>query len=147
MVTISRLDFTDITYNFAVISYWGAVEVNLAIICACLTTLKPLLVRLFPKLLGTSMASRYGTTPGHNVAVRYGDASRTGGGRPTDTLSSQRKKRHLTTEEHEFAKLDDQSVKSERELVPSYQLEIRGKTGDGHHGVTRPERSYVYSQV
>ena len=101
-------------------------------------------MRLFPKLLGSSSASRYGND-GNNTGLRYGGASRVGGGPPTDTLSSHRQKRHTTIEEREFARLDDESVKSEQGLVPSYQLEIRGKTGDGHHGVTRPERSYAHS--
>ncbi len=145
MVTITYLDFSDMPYNFAVLSHWSAVEVNLAIICACLTTLKPLVARFFPKLLGSSMASRYGGKAAHNTGSRYGGVSRGGGGPPIDTLSSQRQKRHTTIEEREFSRLDDESVKSEQGLVPSYQLEIRGKTGDGHHGVTRPERSYVHS--
>ncbi|KAK1753616.1 hypothetical protein QBC47DRAFT_415394 [Echria macrotheca] len=54
MISIARMDFSDMTYQFAAFAYWGAVEVNLAIICACLTTLKPLGVRLFPRLLASS---------------------------------------------------------------------------------------------
>jgi hypothetical protein len=42
---------SDITYDFSVRAYWAAVEVNLAIICACLTTLKPLLAQVFPGLI------------------------------------------------------------------------------------------------
>jgi hypothetical protein len=42
------------TYNLATLSIWSSIEVNLAIICACLTTLKPLIVRMFPRLLKTS---------------------------------------------------------------------------------------------
>ena len=147
MVVLKNLDLTDVTYSLAASSYWSAVEINLAVICACLTTLKPLLARLFPKLLGTSMASGYGTT-GRNVAVRYGDASRTGGAPLTTTLSSQRKKRHITVEEHEFAKLDGESIKSEHGFVASYPLGIGGETGGGrHYGVTRPERLYFHSPV
>ncbi len=142
LVTLEKTDFTDVTYNFSAISYWGAVEVNLAIICACLTTLKPLLARMFPKLLGSSAATRYGpTTTGRNVGSRYGG----GVGPPTDTVTSQHLKRPVTVEEREFSRLDDESVKSEQGLVPAYELEVRGKTGAGHHGVTKPERSYVNS--
>jgi hypothetical protein len=45
------MDFSDFTYSLATLNIWGAVEVNLAIICACLTTLKPLVARVFPRLL------------------------------------------------------------------------------------------------
>jgi len=38
----------------ASIACWTMVEVNLAVICACLTTIKPLLSRMFPRLLGPS---------------------------------------------------------------------------------------------
>ena len=79
---------------------------NLAIICACLTTLKPLIVRFFPKLLGSMSASRYGTT------VRNGAAA------APDMVGTQRvKQRHTTMEEREFSRLNDESVKSEQGLV------------------------------
>jgi hypothetical protein len=50
-------DNSDFLYNLAVLAYWSAVEIHLAIICACLTTLKPLILRWFPKLLGASMSN------------------------------------------------------------------------------------------
>jgi hypothetical protein len=53
----------DITYDMARIAYWGVVEVNLAIICACLTTIKPLLVKWFPRLLGSNVGT-YATEHG-----------------------------------------------------------------------------------
>lgn len=51
IVSIMLLDFADFTYELATIANWGSAEVNLAIICACLTTLKPLITKLFPRLL------------------------------------------------------------------------------------------------
>lgn len=45
------MDYADVTYRLASLHIWGAVEVNLAIICACMTTLKPLVARVFPQLL------------------------------------------------------------------------------------------------
>lgn len=50
-MSLSTLAFEDFTYHLATLAIWGSVEVNLAIICACLTTLKPLIVRTFPRLL------------------------------------------------------------------------------------------------
>ncbi|GAB1316423.1 hypothetical protein MFIFM68171_06633 [Madurella fahalii] len=51
IVSISSLNFADLTYELTTLVKWGSVEVNLAIICACLTILKPLVVKLFPRLL------------------------------------------------------------------------------------------------
>ncbi|KAK4044385.1 hypothetical protein C8A01DRAFT_31439 [Parachaetomium inaequale] len=52
IATLHSMDLVaDGTYELAPLAIWSAVEVNLAIICACLTTLKPLVVRVFPRLL------------------------------------------------------------------------------------------------
>jgi len=45
------IDPSDIAYDFSLRAYWAAVKVNLAIICACLTTLKPLLAQAFLGLI------------------------------------------------------------------------------------------------
>ena len=47
----------DSTYSMPRLMYWTSVEVNAAITCACIMTLKPLIQRLFPRLLSTG--SRY----------------------------------------------------------------------------------------
>lgn len=50
---------TDLTYDNVGAATWSAVELNVGIICACLPMMKPLLVRLFPRLLAsTSLNSR-----------------------------------------------------------------------------------------
>jgi hypothetical protein len=61
--TIRSVNFNDMTYSFAPLAYWGAVEINLAVICASLTTLKPLVDRLFPRLLGSTPAGSGGPGP------------------------------------------------------------------------------------
>ncbi|KAK3986059.1 hypothetical protein QBC44DRAFT_352606 [Cladorrhinum sp. PSN332] len=43
----------DFTYGAAELSYLTAVEVNGAIVCACVMTLKPFVVRFFPRLLSS----------------------------------------------------------------------------------------------
>ncbi len=104
-------------------AYWGAVEVNLAIICACLTTLKPLIVRLFPEFLG-SMSSRFDITA-HNGAAA------------PETVGTQRvKPRQIAIEEREFSRLDEESVKSEQGLV-AYEMDFGG---EGR--LEKPGRSY-----
>ncbi|KAK0663898.1 hypothetical protein QBC41DRAFT_23669 [Cercophora samala] len=48
----------DATYNSAQMIYWTSVEVSAAICCACLMTLKPLIQRLFPRLLSPNTGSK-----------------------------------------------------------------------------------------
>ena len=44
---------TDVTWNAASTANWNTFEVNIAIICACLTTIKPAITRMFPSLLAS----------------------------------------------------------------------------------------------
>nr|CDP22942.1 Putative protein of unknown function [Podospora anserina S mat+] len=48
----------DATYTSAQMIYWTSVEVSAAICCACLMTLKPLIQRLFPRLLSPNSGSK-----------------------------------------------------------------------------------------
>ncbi|KAK4154683.1 hypothetical protein C8A00DRAFT_32503 [Chaetomidium leptoderma] len=48
----------DFTYVAAELSYLTAVEINGAIVCACVMTLKPLAAKFFPRLWGSSHSSR-----------------------------------------------------------------------------------------
>ncbi len=93
---------------------------NLAIICACLTTLKPLIVHFFPTLLGTTSTSRSGTTARNGTAAA------------PSTIGTRRAKREVSTPD------DDESLKSELGLVA---CEMDMDMG-GEREVTRPERSY-----
>ncbi|KAM7200189.1 hypothetical protein V8F20_005407 [Naviculisporaceae sp. PSN 640] len=61
---IALIDMTlnpswDGAYSSADLVYWTAAEVNAAIVCACAMTLKPLVMRLFPRLLG-GRSGRFG---------------------------------------------------------------------------------------
>ncbi|KAF5001159.1 hypothetical protein FGRMN_1183 [Fusarium graminum] len=47
------------TWEYVAVSKWSTIELNVAIMCACLPSLRVLLVRLFPKILGTSLRSGY----------------------------------------------------------------------------------------
>lgn len=55
------------TWDNLAVSRWSTVEINVGIICACMPSLRVLLVRLFPKLLGTSQHSdnRYYVNQSH----------------------------------------------------------------------------------
>jgi len=46
----------DVTWDNAPAAIWSSIEVNVAIICACLATLKPLLTRYAPKILGATLS-------------------------------------------------------------------------------------------
>ncbi|KAI2641734.1 hypothetical protein GGS26DRAFT_15108 [Hypomontagnella submonticulosa] len=49
---------TDPSTGGLTLGIWSGVENNLAIICACLPTLRPILAQLFPKLLSTTRGGR-----------------------------------------------------------------------------------------
>lgn len=42
------------TWEFLEVSKWSTIEINVGIICTCMPTLRLILVRIFPKVLGTT---------------------------------------------------------------------------------------------
>jgi hypothetical protein len=64
----------DTTYYSAATAYWSAIEINLAIVCASLPALKPLIVKIIPGFssrhtsrgYGTGMSGRH-TGTGHGI--------------------------------------------------------------------------------
>lgn len=61
----------DSTWYSSATAYWSAIEMNLAIVCASLPALKPLLVRVFP-----GFSSRYGSQ-GYGTATSGRQRSQT----------------------------------------------------------------------
>ena len=49
------------------VSIWSTIEINVGIICACMPTLRLLLVRLFPVLGGSRSAGKYYNASGGNT--------------------------------------------------------------------------------
>lgn len=47
----------DVSWDSSAISYFSVIEVNVGIVCACMITLRPLLINLFPSALKSSYAS------------------------------------------------------------------------------------------
>src|SRR4051812_5240184 len=41
---------TNISWDYTPIGYWSTIEVHLGIICACLPTIRALILRIFPSL-------------------------------------------------------------------------------------------------
>ncbi|KXX75687.1 hypothetical protein MMYC01_208302 [Madurella mycetomatis] len=50
LVDVTEMHSLDPTYTAAQMMYWTSVEVNAAISCACIMTLKPFIQRIFPRL-------------------------------------------------------------------------------------------------
>ncbi|KAK4202968.1 hypothetical protein QBC40DRAFT_195205 [Triangularia verruculosa] len=82
----------DFTYAAAELSYLTAVEVNGAIVCACVMTLKPFIARFFPRLLSSRTS---GSSNGRSGAVdntQYYHANGGINGRGPPTIGSRRSK-------------------------------------------------------
>lgn len=55
------------TWDNLAVSQWSTVEINVGIICTCMPSIRVLLLRLFPKLLGTTQNSNgYYVSNSHN---------------------------------------------------------------------------------
>ena len=57
------------TWDNLPVTIWSTVEINVGIICACMPSLRVLLVRIFPKILGTTRntsAKEYYAQGSHN---------------------------------------------------------------------------------
>src|ERR1051325_11666797 len=58
LIDVVKKQAVDATYTSANMIYWTSVEVNAAISCACIMTLKPLIQKIFPSLLFPSRTPR-----------------------------------------------------------------------------------------
>ena len=61
-------------HHTVVISSWNMVEVHVAVICACLVTIKPLLIRLFPRAFSPPTQTDDGDRTGENEIETIGRA-------------------------------------------------------------------------
>ncbi|CAK7215287.1 hypothetical protein SEUCBS140593_002479 [Sporothrix eucalyptigena] len=77
-------DVTDFAWNASLSFMWSAVEVNIGITCACIPTLKPLIIKIFPALVIDPYASNYDSSS----RTRGTDASNAGS-HLTDSQTSQ----------------------------------------------------------
>jgi hypothetical protein len=64
------------TWDQVEVVNWSNIEVNVGIICACLPTLRVILVRMFPKIMGTTK----GSSQAYHAKYGYGNGSRGLGG-------------------------------------------------------------------
>ncbi|KAL6233034.1 hypothetical protein BDW75DRAFT_242426 [Aspergillus navahoensis] len=61
---------SDTSWNNVAAAYWTAAECNVAIICACLPFLRPLVSRIFPKFLSANSYNKYSGNPTRTTAGR-----------------------------------------------------------------------------
>lgn len=70
----------DFAYNASLSFMWSAVEVNIGIACACIPTLKPLIVRILPTMIidpdGTLRSSHLSSKPNSDGTRHMSDDSR-----------------------------------------------------------------------
>ncbi|KAH8894656.1 hypothetical protein GQ53DRAFT_744746 [Thozetella sp. PMI_491] len=103
----------DTTFDGVEIAIWSNIEINIAIICASVPALKPLVTKIFPKLLGSSFRSK-----------DRSNAQYANGSHHMETLqSSNRAAKNDIYVRHEFEVREDGDDKnsregSERNLVP-----------------------------
>lgn len=77
LVSIYQLQETaDPSTSGITLGLWSGVELTLAVICACLPTLRPVLARVFPRLLHTTAAGSASTW----IGTGTGTGVRGGGG-------------------------------------------------------------------
>ncbi|KAI3571094.1 hypothetical protein IWW34DRAFT_772315 [Fusarium oxysporum f. sp. albedinis] len=64
--TVDSLSYQDLTWDSVPGIAWWTVEVHLALVCACLASLKPFLRRFLPKVIGSS----YGTSDSNSGGIQ-----------------------------------------------------------------------------
>ena len=62
LMALMAIDFNDITYTLPMGVLWTVLEPQLAIVCANMPVLKPILSRMFPRLFGSTNQKSYGVS-------------------------------------------------------------------------------------
>lgn len=126
----------DLTYLNADLAAWSASEINLSLICTCLPALRPVVSKVFPKMVGTSWASRPGLSRAatRNDGEQEMEAQRSGHGK--DLRSS--------SEFFKFGrKVTETPVEGNIDLDRS--LSVRSKCWSPHASDKRPSKESVES--
>ncbi|KAK3329857.1 hypothetical protein B0H66DRAFT_542179 [Apodospora peruviana] len=92
LVDITQASPIDSAYSTADLIYWTAVEINASIVCACAMTLKPLIQRLFPRMLSPSryvndQSLQWITPISNNRNSRHSFVNRPGASHPRRSAS------------------------------------------------------------
>jgi hypothetical protein len=110
------------TWDQADVIHWSNIEINVAIICSCMPALRVILVRMFPKIMGSTRESNqnYAKYGSHSRGMGASGAVRSGLGK--NSMPS--KDPHAITYSKSFAIQHGES--DETSLV---QMDEFGKTG------------------
>jgi hypothetical protein len=89
----------DFTYDNAALTYWTCIEVNTAIVCSCVMTLRPLLNRIFPNsfLSGPGSGDKDHRSPGMDNGGGLNRAPLTIGSMPVRKQGHDRRQPSWTT--------------------------------------------------
>lgn len=94
------------TWDFYEVGLWSTVEINVGIICVCLPSVRLLLARLFPRIMGTTKRY-YASATGRSVSKRASKAPQLG-----NTVTSQRG--------HPLQDIEDNRITCERSFAVEY---------------------------
>ncbi|TLS22772.1 uncharacterized protein PpBr36_06723 [Pyricularia pennisetigena] len=131
----------DVTWDNTVPSVWSTTEVSIGLLCACLPTLRPLVGRIFPKLISTFNKSTAG--PGGESGVGTGyhtGGSKLGRGKSKNrslaTASSTFSKPHSSYRENsgsvERLRVDVNGAESSSSMKDASFLDDISETGSPH---------------
>lgn len=129
----------DPTYDNFAIAIWSVVEVNGAIVGACLPTLKPLISRIFPGLLSTGCPRSRATPSYYHSAGIDGTTALSNRQRPTGDAESATE---ILGDDELGVVLSDMDGKSNHHVREEYKSTRTGSHGDTTRGGSEDNWSF-----
>lgn len=84
---------------------WSVMELQVAIVCACMPTIRLGLARLFPRIMGSSMDQSFPYRENNSRGNAHGAQWSVGGIGVTTSVLVSNAMRHQTHDEHSFVQL------------------------------------------
>jgi hypothetical protein len=107
------------TWEYLPMSKWSTIEINVGIWCACMPSLRVLLVRLFPKLLGTSKRYlNYGSTKSYKTSNI--DGTNTNGHRSHSRSEPLGSSAQIGKSPHQHTRIDPVGITCDRTYEVQY---------------------------
>ena len=130
----------DVTWDLVTVSTWSMIEMGMAILAACLPTMKPLASRFAPRLLGSSSTPSAREQQLRAKQAQFGDGSNPSGSGSGRSGGSS-KKHGLATDFSEADTLATRPGDEEQYVgLDAEKQQQRAAVGD-HHAVTAPHES------
>jgi hypothetical protein len=130
----------DLTWDAISTANWTMIEVHAAVVCACLTTIKPVVVRMFPRLL----SSHRDPHPADDGAIETVGRMRQKRRDPLETentLSTLKSVHHVSTDGEAVMMTDLEAPEERGATRVEVVIEPEGLIPPGNASV-RPEQSY-----